>query len=362
MEQTTLYRSPRRAAIVAAAALAWLSASAVAAQSASTSVAAGDKGAPAAGTAAATPVAAPAAASVPAADPSAEVQVEYRDVVVRAIAEFEAGRWAEARALFLRGHELWPSARTYRTLGMTSFELRTYALALQELQAALDDARKPLDDAQRREVEALVERTRAFVGRYRVSLSPETAELLVDGKPTTLAGAPLVLEVGDHELIARAPGHGELRRRLLVQGREDQEIALSLVAETLAGAPVPTAAASASADSPASQVAPVDGGGRLWTWIVGGTAVALGGASTFLWLRADSEFDELKRECDATPCVEGETDTKFEGLETAHQVTLGLAIAAGVGAVVLFFVEGGGDEAPPSVSLGPGGAAFEGRF
>lgn len=305
----------------------------------------------------------PAAAS-PSADPSAEAQAEYRDVVARAVAEFEAGRWEEARALFLRGHELWPSARTHRTLGMTSFELRTYALALQELQAALDDARRPLDDTQRLEVEALIERTRAFVGRYRVSVTPADAELLVDGRPTELGDEQLVLEVGDHELIARAPGHGELRRKLRVQGREDEEIALSLVPEPAATVPAPPPAPARAGTS-----APVTtrdaAGGRLWTWIVGGGAIALGGASAVLWISAKDEFDELDAECnDMGGCLRAETDVStLETLETAHQVTLGLAIAAGIGAVALFFVEGGGDEeAPARVAVAPGGVVVDGHF
>lgn len=93
-----------------------------------------------------TPV--PAVATAPT-DPPKDVQATYRGVVMHAVSEFDAGRSAEARALFLRAHELWPSARTLRTLGMTAFDLRMYPRALEELQGALDDARRPLPDDQR---------------------------------------------------------------------------------------------------------------------------------------------------------------------------------------------------------------------
>ena len=81
------------------------------------------------------------ASAEPAAEPAdpapaelnAEQQQAHRDLSSRAIVEFEAGRFAEARALFMRAHEIWPSARTFRVLGMTSFELRSYVRALQEL-------------------------------------------------------------------------------------------------------------------------------------------------------------------------------------------------------------------------------------
>jgi tetratricopeptide (TPR) repeat protein len=281
--------------------------------------------------------------------------------VARAVAEFGAGRWAEARALFLRAHELWPSARTYRTLGMTSFELRAYARALAELQAALDDPRRPLEPAQRQEVLQLVERTRPFVGRYRVRLSPADASLLVDGAPQVLDGeGVLVLEVGSHELLARAAGHAELRRRLDVQGREDQELTLELIAQ----APQAPAAATAPAPARDQPETDEDGGGRLWTWIAGGTAIVLAGTATGLWLASDAEYDEEFAKCndDGVPtCGDDEVDGTWEDLETASYVSAGFAIGAGVAAVTLFFLEGADEEAPIAVP-GPGGVQVRARF
>jgi hypothetical protein len=297
------------------------------------------------------------------------VQAEYRDVVARAVAEFDAGRWAEARALFLRAHELWPSARTYRTLGMTSFELRAYARALGELQAAIDDPRRPLEPAQRQEVMELVERTRPFVGRYRVRLSPPNAALFVDGAPRALgADGALLLELGSHELLARAPGHGELRRRLDVQGREDEELALELDAQAL-----PVAAAPAAVPAPAVTGQNVqhdeaqDGGGRLWTWIAGGTAIALGATSIGLWLASDAEYDEQYENChpdgaSESICAEEAVDSIWEDLQTASYVTGGFAIGAGVAAVALFFLEDTDEESAPSVVIAPGAVHVRGRF
>lgn len=165
-------------------------------------------------------------------------RADYQRIVEQAVAEFEGARFAEARSLFLRAHEIMPSARTFRTLGMTAFELRLYPRAMIELQAALDDPRRPLDAKQQRKVSALLEQTQAFVGRYTLQISPAAVELQVDGIPLLLeAGADLVLAVGSHDLRVRAPGHAELRRTLLVQGRERE--ALSLTLEPLA---VPTPA------------------------------------------------------------------------------------------------------------------------
>ena len=298
-------------------------------------------------------------------DPAPQVQAEYRDVVARAVTEFDAGRWAEARALFLRAHELWPSARTFRTLGMTSYELRGYAQALSELQTALTDPRRRLPDDQRAQVQQLIEQARAFVGRYRVQLTPASAELRVDGAPAAVGqDGLLLLEVGRHELRARAAGYTELMRRVDVQGREDQALVLELQPEPTAAAPV-TAPLPAPAAQPTADSAP-HGGKRLWTWIAAGTAVALGGTSTALWFASDSkydkEFDRCHKNGSAQPtCTKGDVSTSWQDLQTAHYVTLGLAVGAGVAAVALFFVEGGTEEST-QVSFGPSGAQVRARF
>jgi tetratricopeptide (TPR) repeat protein len=300
------------------------------------------------------------------ADPAPEVQAEYRAVVARAIAEYDAGHWAEARSLFLQAHALLPSARTLRTLGMTSFELRSYARALQELQAALDDPRRPLPDDQRQQVAQLIEQTRAFVGRYRVRLAPKNAELLIDGAPRVLGqDGVLLLEVGGHELVARASGHSEIRRRLDVQGREDEQLVLELT--SVQQSPAARLATPAPSVPPAVgarvREKPQSPGGRLWTWAAAGTAVALSAASTVLWLVSDAKYDKKYQECTATKtCTRANTDTSaISATQTAHQVTLGLAIAAGAGAVTLFFIEGKTQESP-RVAIGPGSLHVHGTF
>ena len=299
--------------------------------------------------------------------PDAAVRDEYRRVVAEGVSEFAAGHWAEARAAFLRGHALWPSARTLRSLGMTSFELRAYARAATELQAALDDVRRPLSAEQRAHVMALLAQTDAFVGHYRVRLSPKNAELLVDGTPRAQPEASaLVLETGRHELLARAPGHELMRRTLDVQGREDEELVLELQSTPTVVPPpalvrLPSAAKVTPRDAAASE-----GSGRLWTWVAGGAAVALGAASTALWLHARSQYDAIDAECSRVQCQRGELDeSPFTTPELAHQITFGLALAAGAGAIALFVLEGepdGAETASARVTLGPAGLGVHSSF
>src|SRR5262245_12806154 len=50
----------------------------------------------------------------------------YEQLITRALTEFDARNFAEARALFLQAHALRPTARTLRGIGVTEFELRNY--------------------------------------------------------------------------------------------------------------------------------------------------------------------------------------------------------------------------------------------
>ena len=174
---------------------------------------------------------APAPAPVPAAQPA------YENAIAQAVAEFGAGRWEEARALFKRAHQIEPNARTLRGMGMTAFELRMYVVALRELEAAVQDTRKPLTEAQRRSAQALIERTNAFVGRHQLVLEPAHAKPYVDGQPVQFEpGAVVLLDIGEHELRVVADGYRTATRRLRVEGGQRAVLRVTLEANT----PVPS--------------------------------------------------------------------------------------------------------------------------
>jgi hypothetical protein len=201
----------------------------------------------------------PLRAAAQTAQPSVEVQAEYKKIAGRAVSEFEAEHFAEARRLFEQAHRLWPSARTLRTLGMTAFDLERYPEALEELQAALNDPRRPLVGDQRTEVEALLERTRDHVGSFSLTLLPATAELTVDGvaRPHN-TDQKLVLRVGEHALRVQAVGFRTLRRSLDVHVRQDEPLRLELEPEAPPTAAVqsaqklPEAPAQALSSAPAT--------------------------------------------------------------------------------------------------------------
>jgi hypothetical protein len=176
------------------------------------------------------PSQAPAALSAGAAEPNAQAPAaepeEYKHLIRDAVTEFDAGAFAESRALFQQAHVLLPSARTLRGLGSTAYELHHYVQAVQELQAALADPRNPLTEAQRKEAGDIIARCEGFIAKVRVELVPADATLVVDG--VVVAEREIRLDLGDYLLSARAPGRkdSELKLRVDVGGPRDVKIEL----------------------------------------------------------------------------------------------------------------------------------------
>jgi hypothetical protein len=177
---------------------------------------------------------APPAGSPPAraTGPATTVSTEppgYREAVDAAIAEYEGGNFAESRALFARAHALFPNARSLRGLGMADFELRNYASSIDYLQQALASPVKALEGELRAETEQLLARARGFVGRFRLSLQPPDAVVILDGSIVASgASAQLVLVVGDHTLEVSAVSRVSERRALRVTGGEDATLEFNL--------------------------------------------------------------------------------------------------------------------------------------
>lgn len=194
---------------------------------------------------------------------TAEESATYRQTVEEAVREFEAQHFTEARALFASAHALYPNARTERGLGFTEFELRNYVESIGHLEAALSSSVKPLTSELRGEAEQLLARARGFVGKVKVDLKPHGSLLSVDGLRVELpADATLTLQAGEHVVEAQAQGFTLERRRLSVQGGEEQRISIALV-------PQPTAAK--------------DKKDRSWyksPWLWAGVGVVVAGAAT----------------------------------------------------------------------------------
>ncbi len=155
-----------------------------------------------------------------------------RSLTREALREFERGNFEEARALFLRAHELEPSARLERGAGMAAFEVRDYVQAHRLLERSLASDQRPLTAEQRAETEALLERTLAFLGRFRFSLQPADATVQIDLRPPEPEpDGAILLSVGEHSVVVEAEGHRSREQELEVRGGEDETIIIRLEPE-----------------------------------------------------------------------------------------------------------------------------------
>jgi tetratricopeptide (TPR) repeat protein len=293
------------------------------------------------------------ALTAPAEAQRARPDAEYQRLVREAVVEFDAGRFAEARALFQRAHDLSPNARTLRGIGMAAFEMRAYADAYRALQGALDDTERPLTRRQRRDVEDLLERTSSFLGRYRFETDPADAEVEVDLRPLRREsdGATL-LDVGEHSLTATAEGHLPISQRFTVEGYEVRTIVLRLPPAEATTAPDPTDTETATEDEGSAS-------GPPWPIVLAASAGAFLGAAAFGVGWTVERGDEVALcESRLADCVNHDTLTGQRDAAIAFTVASAVtAIAAGaVGLVLLFAAESADDEttSSPSVTAGCG--------
>ena len=269
---------------------------------------------------------------------------QYRSLLSEAVAEYDARRYEEARALFRRAHELSPNARTLRGIGMASFELREHVEALRALEGSLVEQHRPLTAAQRQQVEGLLERTRAFVGRFVLHLTPPETALRVDGASVNLEpDGTLLLSFGRHAVTADAPGRMIESRELNVIGGERQELTFRLrthqsvepPADTLAvAAPVPTAPAQPAVDltqkeQPASSSSAAG-------WFLGAGALAAGTVAGAIWWRErSSAVDQCQAALkDPTKMTCDNPDDLASQRRVAIGVTVGLAVGTAALAIV----------------------------
>lgn len=296
----------------------------------------------------------------------------YAEAIGEAIEHYTARRWPEAQAAFARAHELQPSARTYRGLGLAAFYLEKYWIAREAFEQALADPRRPLPDDQRREVVELLAACARETGRFELRVAPVTAHVEVDGAVTEQR--VLVLSRGEHAVSVSAEGHVPQHATLIVTGGEDRALAFALptVAPpspvtaplTPAAAPAPVRLSSAVVAAPRERAE----SGRLYTWIVAATVPVFAGVSAAVWLTGEAKRDDIEDDCSREGCDRAEANRRIDEADlAAHEawatVSLAAAGVALVGAAVLFVVEGGEPEGSAiQIHAERSGAVLRGQF
>ena len=263
---------------------------------------------------------------------STDADARYRSALKEALAEYDASHFEEARILFRRAHDINPNARTLRSIGMASFELRDYVSAMRALSAALVETRKPLSLDQRTHAQGLLERSRMYVDIYTLKISPADARVLIDGRaPDSEPDGTVLLGFGSHNLEVSKPGF-ELRALVVdVHGGERKDLAVTLERNPAPGVR-PGAPGAVGQLPPAEKVfrSAAGGGssGAGWFFAAGGAAALVSGGAGYLWWL---ENNELKR-CHPP---DGRTCTNGSAITSRRNLALGTTLAAGAAAVTM---------------------------
>ena len=270
---------------------------------------------------------------------------EYRSLIASALEEYELHNYVEAMSLFERAHRIKPSARTLRGMGLASYQAHRYVIAIGYLHAALEDPRKPLTPQFRREVQSALDDARGFVARFDLTLEPSGALLTVDGETVDARTGELLLDPGEHEVVATAEGYRTGSRRVKATSGRSGRIELRLVALDVplvtTTAPQPPVQA-APAKTPGRPRAP-DAPTAYKALAISGLSVALiGGAlGTFAGLRTMDREQKLADACPDKECPPEHADLLTEAerwgqVSTASLVVGGVGLVAGVSGLWLW--------------------------
>jgi hypothetical protein len=299
-------------------------------------------------------------------EPAADVADDpaYRKAIKEGLAEYLALHFEEARSLFRRAHRISPNARTFRGIGMTSFELRDYVAAVRNLSAALKDNRKPLSSEQRKHAQDLLDRSRMLVDVYTLTVSPRDARVLIDGRAPELDGdGMLLLGVGLHNLEASAPGMTIRSLPINVRGGERKELSVTLERAFVAGGQ-PTETAVTRMEKPPSGVVS-NRAATAWLLASGGVALLAVGSGIY-WALQSSQLNS---------CRYPSSPDKYCNTESAltiqRNVGIGLTVGTGAAALTMALVGvlswNSGRHAPKKhsaldCSVGPFGVVCGGYF
>lgn len=291
---------------------------------------------------------------------------EYAQLLRDGVQEFGLGNFGEARLLFSRAHQITPTARTYRGLGLCDFELRHYVSAIDELEAALSDQRRPLTPELRAQVEPVLERARQYVGRYLLRVPAGVTSVNVDGKPRALpTGGELLLDPGSHSIEVTPPDGAVIVRELSVEVGAREELALLPAAPVAQPARAPAPALQLTAAATVADHSRPAASSRVFTWVAVGLTGAFGAGILGFGLGAKAKNDAYKDQIDMGFTPDPALKKSGQSYETLTNVSIvGCALSAAA-AVTLFFVEGNkGPEQGASLQVGlaPGGAFVHASF
>lgn len=283
---------------------------------------------------------------------------------------YKTGKFAEAMGRFEEAYRLKPHPSILFNIGKCWEQLGEVAKALRSFKDYLHAEPEAKDKQQVNDAIANLERKLREKGLQQILIyaEPATARIEVNGKDLGVSPASTELPTGTHNLAVKAEGFETVERTFTMQLQKGSELSIVLVprspepqptAATTSDAPTKTTLAPQSVPAATAATEVPRKKGRVFTFVAGGLAIAGLGTGIVLGIVSSNASTELRSRQhprdEATTLVNTATNTAI-----GANVSYGVAGAAAITAVILFFVEGA-SAAPPStqaaVSPAEGAAA-----
>jgi hypothetical protein len=300
-----------------------------------------------------------------AAQDNAEGSEEYREYVRAALREFQAGNLNEAKAFFSQAHALSPSARTFRGLGMCSFELRNYVDSIDLFEKALSSTDRPLTPAMRTEIAGLLRQARTFVTRIQVTTQPTWAKLRIDGRPVERdTNGAITVDPGTHELVVEAADHDTVTRTLRTAGSEQLPISITLTPQRKLEAQAETRAPVATPEVTQPPATGTQSSSSVAPWIVIGASAAVAATGAVLLAVALSDKAAVESPEGDRPRYDRAANDRVLPFSAIGIAALAVGGAGLVGGILWKVSEGGESDQAPSARLEllPTGLRVRGSF
>jgi hypothetical protein len=244
------------------------------------------------------------------------------------VAQADAGRWAEAVETFRKVIAIRSAPPALFTLGQAEEHLGHLAGAQRTYQKALADARaagnQDVAAAARKAIAAVQPRVPhmvVHVGRVASGLSADGATATVDGETVTL-GASSDVDLGDHDVLVRAPGAQPFARKVHVVEGQTLDVSAELEPEIVAPPPSSAAEGEASGRGSSFPLGPV---------ILGGVGAVAGIAGVVVRISGQSDYNAASAICPGNKCTTQSTvdsGNSGRGRMIVGTAVLGVGVAA----------------------------------
>ena len=292
------------------------------------------------------------AAPAPAA---ADDATRAKDIFKVAQKLYKEARYADAIAKFEEAYVLKPSPVIIYNIGKCHEQLGDVPKAMRSYRDYLRLSPDAKDKDTVSDAIANLERRLKEKGLQQllVFADPPGALIEVDGKVLGNSPASIELTAGNHKLSVKADGYEPTERAFVMQTARATEMTINLrkveastppldapkkeEPKPVALTPTTTGTTTAGTTGVTKTAEPEKKGGRVWTWVAGGLAVGSAGAGVGLGVAAQGTAAKVPMAPIGQAPMQAQ---QAQGLATGANVAYGVAGAAAVTAVILFFVEG----------------------